>query len=84
MSLIQQALLNAHGQVKRYGGQRWKLCCCEIGDRFFCDAENLDPMNVEEAKYCVMDIWWSESDRALVLLRKFAVAGGYSVAEFAV
>lgn len=69
---LQTTLLEAHGKTVTHRGNRYKLDCRMIGDRFTCDALNLTPKTEEESKFCYTDLWKSESDSSNELLRKFA------------
>ena len=74
---LKAALLEADKRVVTIGGERRKLHCCEVNGRFFCDAEVLNPLTQEDAKFCLMDLWRSESDKAAKFLAAFAKLGGY-------
>lgn len=77
MSTLKQALLNADKAIVTVAGERRKLHCDEVGGRFFCDAEILNPQTDEDRKFCLMDLWRSGSDKAAKFLAKFAKVGGY-------
>lgn len=77
LSPMQNGLLNANGKVVTIDGERRKLQCSEVNGRFFCDAELLNPKTDEERKFCLMDLWQSESDLSARFLAAFAKLGGY-------
>ena len=74
---LKDALVSANGQTIKMLGRKWKLSCCEINGRFYCDAENLTPADATEAKFCITDLWKSESDDSVRLLYAFARLGGW-------
>jgi hypothetical protein len=67
---VRQALLAASGQTVRHGDKRWKIEAREHGIYFSCTAQDLDPHDAEEERFCIMDLWRSETARASSLLAK--------------
>ena len=74
---LKEALLTANKSTLKANGRKWKLDCSEVNGRFFCDAQNMTPQDSDETKFCFMDLWNSESERAINLLYKFAKLGGF-------
>lgn len=74
---LKEALLAANKRTVKHGGRTWKLDCWEHTGRFHCSAQNMTPQDAEEAKFCITDIWSSDSDHAVGLLYKFATLGGW-------
>jgi len=70
-----EALFAASGSIVVDGGKRWKIETRDIGGHFACDALDLDPEDEDEAKYCVMDLWRSESGRAERVMAKAVELG---------
>lgn len=74
---LKTALQAAHGKRLTFKGNTYKVDAYMVHDRFFCYAENLTPKTPEEAKYCLWDVWASESEDGMKLLAKMAELGGY-------
>lgn len=83
---LKEALITASGQKIKFRGRTWKLDCHEHTNRdghyfFTCDAQNTTPQTPEEAKFCVTDLWKSDSDDSVKLLYRFALLGGFCPAR---
>ncbi len=80
---IKTALLNANGQTVKHGDRRYRLECESRYSRYYnrdefsCHAMNLTPKDETEAKFCLTDLWRSESDDSARLMVKFAKLGGW-------
>ena len=74
---IKQALLAMHRETVNFGGRRWRICAWDTNDRFFCDAEVLNPKFAEERKFPIWDLWKSDSEETNKLLAHVAKAGGW-------
>lgn len=81
---IQTALYNAHGRKATFNGHTYQLSA-EFRDviypykrtEFHCTALDLTPQDENERKFCIWDLWRSESDDAAQLMLKFAKMGGF-------
>ena len=78
---LKDALLRANGKSVVVDGQERTLRCREVNGAWFCDAEITHPKTPDEAKFCLMDLWRSESDIAFKFIETFAQLGGYDYAK---
>lgn len=83
---LQTALYNATGRTAMLNGHKYKLQADfrqvifpYKREEFHCVAEDLTPQNDHERKFCLWDLWNSESDEAAKLMLRFARMGGYSI-----
>ncbi len=82
---MKTALLSVSGETINHGGRRWRLSVDSGISRafntpfFHCTAQNLTPKNEEESKFCITDLWQSESEDSARLLYKFAAMGGFTL-----
>lgn len=81
---LQTALFNAHNRVVTYRGHKYRLDCQfrdviypHKREEFHCNALDLNPTTPDEARFCIWDLWRSDSDDAGKLMLRFARLGGY-------
>ncbi len=77
-----QALLASNGQTVRDGSKRWRIEARETNaiypyrhTAFSCHAHDLDPKDDDEAHFCIIDLWQSESPLAERLLAQAVEIG---------
>lgn len=78
---LKTALLAANKLTVKASGRKWKLDCYVVNDRFSCDAQNLTPRNAHERKFCITDLWRSDSLNSMRIMLAFARLGGFVAIE---
>lgn len=75
-----EALARVSGDTLTVVGRTWKLTAGRLGrdQRWYCDALNMTPANEDEATYCLVDLWQSDSERSRAILAAFAKRGGWT------
>jgi hypothetical protein len=77
MTEFRAALLATHGSTIEFRGHRYKIDCHERRDwTLVCQAEDLTPTTDDERKYCIWDLWQSESDQAAEFLAVLSARAG--------
>ena len=76
---LYEALARVSGDTITFEGRTWKLTAGRLGrnQTWYCDAQNLTPKDVDEAMYCIVDLWQSDSERAQKIIAAFARLGGW-------
>ena len=82
---LKTALLQANNESLVFKGRKYRLDCTDNFSPYYkrevfsCCARNMTPKTPDEEKYCIIDLWQSESDDSGKLMMKFARLGGYAL-----